>query len=55
MRIKVPAGYLGRINVSYEGFTLFKISELITIMSLVGVIIYAANGYLSKRKRGMKE
>lgn len=55
LRIAVPAGYSGRINISYKGFAIFKISELISSISLVCIIVYALRGYLSGRKRGMGE
>lgn len=43
LRIAVPAGYLGMIHISYQGFALFRIAEavsLITLIVLLGLHLY---------------
>lgn len=55
IRIAVPAGYSGTINVSYRGFILFKVSELISFISFICIILYAVNGYLFGRKRSTEK
>ncbi len=42
LKIAVPAGYSGQVTVSYQGFPLFHVAEGISLMSLIGLLIWGA-------------
>lgn len=46
LRIAVPAGYEGSMKVSYQGFTGFRIAELISAVTVIGIVLY----WITKRR-----
>lgn len=39
LRIAVPGGYEGIIHISYQGFPIFRVAELLSVVSLIVIII----------------
>lgn len=46
MRINIPDGYVGTISVSYAGFWYWRLAELVTWATLIGLFVF----YIKNRK-----
>ena len=47
LRIAVPAGYKGEVRISYKGFLLFRIAEVVSLVSLLAILGW----YLCEKRR----
>ncbi|MBQ7955108.1 MAG: hypothetical protein IJ282_05110 [Lachnospiraceae bacterium] len=41
LRVAVPAGYEGTLEVSYEGFGCYRVAEVISLTTIIGICLYA--------------
>lgn len=55
LKIVVPAGYEGRISVSYKGFFLFRAAEWISLLSILGTALFLINRKVFRNSTGDDE
>lgn len=51
LRIAVPAGYAGKLKISYEGLPLFRAAEGISLISLLALAVWSLLRYCKKGPR----
>lgn len=51
LRIVIPGGYQGVIKICYKGYMSFRVAELVSFLSVIGMVIYPA----SKRRMLWKQ
>lgn len=51
LRIAVPSGYEGEINISYKGFLSYRIVEVISLTSILGILMYELKRSIAKWKK----